>query len=136
MQLHANLVENGLIVPSLDKTNSTARNDSYREMDKTGEGGIDFNEYGGAACALLPQSIAAHARLLLVSGVVRSGLAIEQRSVLRRRGAVQRNFFAVFVFQALSAFPSTPNPREPTLPQQQQHHISVRPAAPRQLPVL
>ena len=98
VQLHANLVENGLIVPSLDKTDSTARNDSYREMDKTGEGGIDFNEYGGAACALLPQSIAAHARLLLVSGVVRSGLAIEQRSVLRRRGAVQRRLLFMWFF--------------------------------------
>lgn len=157
VQLHANLVENGLIVPSLDKTDSTARIDSYREMDKTGEGGIDFNEYGGAACALLPQNITTHAQLLLVFGVVHSGLAVEQRSVLRRRGAGQTKHsprhFAVYVASPLVQhkqyslpldtergdrfLPAPPRcPVPPSTPNPHNNNTTkiVRAAAPRQLP--
>ena len=46
VQLHQNLVENGML--------TAAQSDSFADMDKTGEGGVDFNEYGAASLCAAP----------------------------------------------------------------------------------
>ena len=44
-ELYDNLVEHGMLRPALDKTAEQNRRSSLTAMDKTGSGGITFNEY-------------------------------------------------------------------------------------------